>query len=167
MCVLLAQTDDDDRYQKHVREFVFKCATFSAADAHAWAARICLLRDPTPRDVSMGVELAESANKRPDAAHWHGFRSLWLALSEGRFDDALQLSQLCLQSSDKYCVACTHVVRAMAFRAIGNESDANKELQDLDEHVSKNKPEFQMAPGVLWPSSYTTRRFANRSLTSS
>ena len=63
LCIVLARLEDRDRFREHMQQFVRQCGTSNNADSHHWAARISLLCDPTPRDVSMAVELAESATR--------------------------------------------------------------------------------------------------------
>ena len=153
LCLVLAQLDDSDRFREHVREFVKQCGTRNYANAHHWAARMSLLRNPTPRDVSLAVELAESATRPSvkDPEHWHRFSLALVRCHEGKPEESLQLSEACLKSSNNYCVACTRVVRVMSMNRLGRFNEEKEELQELNRYVEEHAAEFQLTPGVQWP----------------
>ena len=153
LCLVLAQLDDSNRFREEVREFVKQCGTRNDVDAHHWAARMSLLRNPTPHDISLAVELAESAT-RPgvkDPQRWHHFSLALARYHEGTLEESLQLSEDCLNSSNNYCVACARVVRVMSMNRLGRFNEQQEEMQELKQHVDKHAAEFQLTPGVQWP----------------
>ena len=86
-----------------------------------------------------------------DPEHWYRFALLLARYHEGKPEESLELSELCLTSSNSYCVACTRIVRAMSLRKLSRLDEASEELNELQQYVEEHASDFQLSPSVHWP----------------